>query len=234
MCTGRQPFPADNTVAVLKRVREGGVRPIREINPDVPDWLCNLIGKLHAKDANAPFSSALEVADLLGRQLELLQRPFPGRENGSGEQETQRAEPASQRAEPLAALRAPRSALHSSQRGYLILVACLACFLLALGTLAVLMLRPLRGLKNQQDSIGEPGKASKGPVVRPELRRAYIPPSLLTLAGGGEPARGASGGIHAHGCYLACGQCECDGVFAAGRESPLIVDGAHLPRKETP
>ena len=36
MCTGRPPFRAENTLAVLKRVCEDTPRPIREINPEVP------------------------------------------------------------------------------------------------------------------------------------------------------------------------------------------------------
>jgi serine/threonine protein kinase len=50
LCTGRPPFRASGSMAVLKRVCEEEPRPIREINPDVPDWLCAIIGKLQAKD----------------------------------------------------------------------------------------------------------------------------------------------------------------------------------------
>ena len=39
MCTGRPPFRAGSTMAVLKRVCEDTPRPIREINPEIPDWL---------------------------------------------------------------------------------------------------------------------------------------------------------------------------------------------------
>src|SRR5260370_25573461 len=39
MCTGRPPFRATGTLAILKRVVEETPRPIREINPDIPDWL---------------------------------------------------------------------------------------------------------------------------------------------------------------------------------------------------
>jgi eukaryotic-like serine/threonine-protein kinase len=43
MCSGRPPFRAANAIAVLKRVVEDTPRPIREIIPEVPDWLCELI-----------------------------------------------------------------------------------------------------------------------------------------------------------------------------------------------
>jgi serine/threonine protein kinase len=75
MCTGRPPFRARSVMAVLKRVCEDTPRPPREINPDVPDWLCAIIGKAHAKDPTQRFQSAQEVADLLGQHLLHLQQP---------------------------------------------------------------------------------------------------------------------------------------------------------------
>ncbi|HKB00696.1 MAG TPA: protein kinase [Gemmataceae bacterium] len=65
MLTGRPPFRASNTPAVLKRVAEDTPRPIREVIPEVPDWLCRVVGKLHAKDPAGRFQTAAEVADLL-------------------------------------------------------------------------------------------------------------------------------------------------------------------------
>src|SRR5262249_42172984 len=46
---GRPPFRAPTTLAVLKRVCEDTPRPIREIIPEAPPWLCEVISKLHAK-----------------------------------------------------------------------------------------------------------------------------------------------------------------------------------------
>jgi formylglycine-generating enzyme required for sulfatase activity len=65
MVTGRPPFRASATLAVLKRVAEDTPRPIREIIPETPHWLCDIIARLHAKDPNERFQSAREVADLL-------------------------------------------------------------------------------------------------------------------------------------------------------------------------
>ncbi len=73
MCTGRPPFRANNTLAVLKRVAEDTPRPIREIIPEVPQWLCDLITKLHAKAPDQRFQSAREVADTLAEMLEGVQ-----------------------------------------------------------------------------------------------------------------------------------------------------------------
>jgi serine/threonine protein kinase len=62
---GRPPFRATTTVAVLKRVAEDTPRAIREIIPETPQWLCDIIAKLHAKDPDDRFQSAREVADVL-------------------------------------------------------------------------------------------------------------------------------------------------------------------------
>ena len=75
MCTGRPPFRAETTMAVLRRICEQAPRPLREVNPQVPDWLAAIIAKLHAKDPTARYSSAAEVAELLGRHLSLLCQP---------------------------------------------------------------------------------------------------------------------------------------------------------------
>src|SRR5262249_46281318 len=73
MCTGRAPFRAENTMAVLLRVIEDTPRPIREVNNDVPDWLCAIIEKLHAKNREVRYQSAREVGDVLSEQLAELQ-----------------------------------------------------------------------------------------------------------------------------------------------------------------
>ena len=65
MAAGRPPFRANGMVAVLKRVAEDTPRPIREIIPETPQWLCDIIAKLHAKKPEDRFQSAREVADVL-------------------------------------------------------------------------------------------------------------------------------------------------------------------------
>jgi serine/threonine-protein kinase len=75
MCTGRPPFRADSTMAVLKRVIDDTPRPIREVTPDIPGWLCDIIAKLHAKKPADRFQSATEVAELLSQHLAHLQQP---------------------------------------------------------------------------------------------------------------------------------------------------------------
>ncbi|HEV3142460.1 MAG TPA: protein kinase [Gemmataceae bacterium] len=75
LCTGRPPFRATGTMAVMKRVIEDRPRPIREINPEMPDWLEAIIAKLHAKNSEDRFQSAKEVAQLLEQHLAHLQQP---------------------------------------------------------------------------------------------------------------------------------------------------------------
>jgi formylglycine-generating enzyme required for sulfatase activity len=65
MVSGRPPFRASTTVAVLKRVAEDKARAIREIIPETPQWLCDIIAKLHAKNPDDRYQSAREVADVL-------------------------------------------------------------------------------------------------------------------------------------------------------------------------
>ncbi len=65
MAAGRPPFRASTTFAVLKRVVDDAPRPIRELIPEMPQWLCDIIAKLHAKKPEDRFQSAREVADVL-------------------------------------------------------------------------------------------------------------------------------------------------------------------------
>jgi tRNA A-37 threonylcarbamoyl transferase component Bud32 len=74
LCTGRPAFRAPNTAAVLRRVSDDTPRPIREVNPDVPDPLCRLIDRLHAKKPADRPAPAKEVADVLARLLANLQQ----------------------------------------------------------------------------------------------------------------------------------------------------------------
>lgn len=65
MCTGRPPFRASTTFAVLKRVAEESPRPMREVIPEIPNWFCRIVEKLHAKNPDERYQIAREVADVL-------------------------------------------------------------------------------------------------------------------------------------------------------------------------
>src|SRR5262249_25085475 len=75
MCPAHPPFRATGTIAVIMRVIEETPRPIREVNPDIPDWLEAIIAKLHAKKPEDRFQTAKELADLLEQHLAHLQQP---------------------------------------------------------------------------------------------------------------------------------------------------------------
>src|SRR5262249_30914635 len=75
MACGRPPFRAATTLAMLKRVAEDTPRPIREVIPEVPQWLCDVVTRLHAKDPAQRFQSAAEVAALLEQYLAHLRQP---------------------------------------------------------------------------------------------------------------------------------------------------------------
>ena len=76
MICGHPPFRASGALAVLKRVIEDTPRPIPEIIPEAPSWMCDLIGRLHAKNAADRLQSAQEVADLLGSHLTAGDQPM--------------------------------------------------------------------------------------------------------------------------------------------------------------
>jgi len=74
-CTGRPPFRSEAAYGVLRRITDTDPRPIREISPDIPDWLCVVIRRLMAKHPSDRYQSAKEVARLLEACLAHLQQP---------------------------------------------------------------------------------------------------------------------------------------------------------------
>jgi hypothetical protein len=75
MCTGEPPFRAAGNMATLKRVCDDTPRPMKQSNPDVPDWFVAVIAKLHAKNPAERFQTAREVGEVLARFLAHLQGP---------------------------------------------------------------------------------------------------------------------------------------------------------------
>jgi serine/threonine protein kinase/formylglycine-generating enzyme required for sulfatase activity len=83
LCTGRPGFRADSTLAVMKRVCDDVPRPIGETNPEIPEWLIEIIDRLLMKKPEDRIQTAAEVAELLNQHLAHLQQPAsvprPGR-----------------------------------------------------------------------------------------------------------------------------------------------------------
>ena len=75
MCTGRSPFRADTSYGVLRRLTDKEPRPIREINPDIPEWFCAIVEKLMSKRLEDRFQSAEQLAELLEDCLAHVQQP---------------------------------------------------------------------------------------------------------------------------------------------------------------
>ncbi|MCU0720877.1 MAG: protein kinase, partial [Pirellula sp.] len=75
-CTGRPPFRSEAAYGILRRITDSDPRPIREINSDIPEWLCIIIERLLAKHPSDRFESASEVVDLFDGCLAHLQQPL--------------------------------------------------------------------------------------------------------------------------------------------------------------
>jgi serine/threonine protein kinase len=73
MLTGRPPFRASNTLAVLKRVTEDTPRPIQDLIPEIPEWMCEIVTRLHTKNPDERYASAKEVSEVLEHCLAELQ-----------------------------------------------------------------------------------------------------------------------------------------------------------------
>lgn len=65
MLSGRSPFRAETTMGVLNRIGNDQPRSLRQINPDVPEWLDAIVARLLSKDPDLRYQSSSEVAELL-------------------------------------------------------------------------------------------------------------------------------------------------------------------------
>ena len=75
LCTGRPPFRADLSYGVMRRIIDETAVPIREINPEIPDWLAQIVDRLMSKDKADRYASAREVHALLESCLSHAQQP---------------------------------------------------------------------------------------------------------------------------------------------------------------
>jgi len=63
LCAGRPPFAAETMSGLLHAVAEKTPPPIASFNPAIPEWLTQIIEKLHAKNPAERFASAADVAE---------------------------------------------------------------------------------------------------------------------------------------------------------------------------
>ncbi len=72
MCAGQPPFPGNSSLAILKQIVEAKHRPLRELNPAIPEWLAETIDRLLAKRPADRIQSAAHLAELLEFQWSLM------------------------------------------------------------------------------------------------------------------------------------------------------------------
>ena len=72
MCAGQTPFTGNSALAILKQIVDARPRPLRELNPTVPDWLSKTIDRLLAKKPGDRIQSAAQLAELLEFQWAIL------------------------------------------------------------------------------------------------------------------------------------------------------------------
>lgn len=75
MCTGRAPFRAETSYGILRRITDTEPRPIREVNPNIPEWLERIIQRLLAKSLEDRIPTAEHAATLLQKCLAHIQQP---------------------------------------------------------------------------------------------------------------------------------------------------------------
>ncbi|HAA49118.1 MAG TPA: hypothetical protein DCE43_05320 [Planctomycetaceae bacterium] len=69
MCSGQTPFAAASTRAVITSVAGAEIDDVSELSPETPDWLVDVIRRLHAETPADRFQSAAEVARVLREEL---------------------------------------------------------------------------------------------------------------------------------------------------------------------
>lgn len=75
LCTGRPPYSADSSWGVMRQIIDDTPPPVTGANPDIPDWLSDIVQKLMARNKAARFATAAEVRDLLEACLSHVQQP---------------------------------------------------------------------------------------------------------------------------------------------------------------
>ena len=74
LCCGTRPFRAKTSFGVLRKITNEEPKPIRDLNPEIPTWLCSLIEKMHSK-VPAERPDSIQVRDLLEKCLAHAYQP---------------------------------------------------------------------------------------------------------------------------------------------------------------
>ena len=74
-CTGHPPFRAESSYGILRKITDTEPRPIRELQPQIPEWLERLVNQLLSKKPDDRVGTSTQVADLLQQCLAHLEQP---------------------------------------------------------------------------------------------------------------------------------------------------------------
>ncbi|HXT58088.1 MAG TPA: WD40 repeat domain-containing serine/threonine-protein kinase, partial [Pirellulales bacterium] len=72
MCAGQPPFAGDSALAILRQIADEKHRPLREVNPAIPEWLAHTIDRLLAKKPADRIPSAAQLAELFDFEWALM------------------------------------------------------------------------------------------------------------------------------------------------------------------
>ncbi|MEZ5944736.1 MAG: bifunctional serine/threonine-protein kinase/formylglycine-generating enzyme family protein [Planctomycetaceae bacterium] len=74
LCSGSSPFQAPSTITVLRNVCDKAHRPLRDVNPEIPEWLSEFVDQLLSKTREARIFSAEDVLRHLQSFSERIER----------------------------------------------------------------------------------------------------------------------------------------------------------------
>ena len=72
MCAGEPPFVGNSALAILRQIAEARHKPLREANPEIPEWLSGTIDKLLEKKPENRIQTAEQLAELLDYEWALM------------------------------------------------------------------------------------------------------------------------------------------------------------------
>lgn len=75
MCTGHPPFRSESSYGILRKITDTEPRSIRDLQPQIPEWLERLVSRLIAKNPDDRGGTSAQVADLLQQCLAHLEQP---------------------------------------------------------------------------------------------------------------------------------------------------------------
>ena len=72
MCAGEPPFAGNSALAILRQIAEVKHKPLRELNPDLPEWLVRTVDQLLEKKPEDRIQTAAHLAELLDYEWALM------------------------------------------------------------------------------------------------------------------------------------------------------------------